>query len=197
MTMTTVEEGPGWRIDEDDHPHTVVPYYGVVHEDGARNHGFVDLRDQPELAEHIPELSRSPGLTDFVKAVNERGSPLMSIGCDCGLFPVDDARPGEPTCYIGSYVDVTFRDASRNAVATNLVNLAKVLLARVAVSQQHHFNFHMIVERLKGFWGLPGRYSLMVKTCGFGRSEENAWDALDHAAFAMAAACRNYRRGAE
>jgi len=190
--ITTVEEGPGWSIEVDDEPHTLVPYHACDHEDGRRNHGFTDIRDHPELADHIPELVGRRGLAELVKAVSEPGSALMSIGSECGLFEVDDPEPGGPTCYLGSYVDITYRDPSRNASPSTLVELARTLLGSVAVSEEHHFAFHMTVEPLRGFWGLPGRYSLMVKTAGFGRSEEQALRALDHAASAIADGCRKH-----
>jgi hypothetical protein len=48
------------------------------------NHGFVDLRGRPDLAEAIPELADSPALKALVLDLTQSASQFMTMGCDLG-----------------------------------------------------------------------------------------------------------------
>lgn len=189
MADTVLHEGPGFVIARSDEWGPTVPYPAAQHEDG-RNHGFADLRDRPGLVALIPEAKKSDGLAELLRAINTPGSPLMSVGCECALFDLEAPQDGEPTCYVGGYIDVTFREAARNADSEALVTLAKTILDGVPGSEEHHVAFAMFVQPLRLFFGLPGLYGLMMKPQGYGRSVSQAWQAFDHAAFGIATAIR-------
>src|SRR6267143_1753663 len=121
MAETILLQGPGWTIVQSDTHGPAVPYPAAVHDNGA-NHGFIDLRDRPELVALIPEVQRANGLAELLREINAPGSALMSMGCECSLF--ETTPEGEPACYVGGYVDVTFRDPARN-VGPALIELAK------------------------------------------------------------------------
>jgi hypothetical protein len=194
--VTVVHEGNGYRIERSEGYGAPVPYGPEDHPDGDRNHGFIDLRDRPDLVAQIPEAQKSEGLAEFLRAINEPGSPLMSIGCECGLFKVESPQEGGPTEYVGGYIDLTFRDPFRNRDAEALVDLAVKIWRRVQMTNEHHAQYAFIVERLVDFFGMPGRYSLMVKPVGYGRSPEQAWRAFSYAASALGAAVRGLPRKA-
>ncbi len=196
MAMTILHQGPGYTIAQEDVVHTAVPYGPVGHEDGDLNHGFVDLRDRPDWAASVPEAQRHPGFVALLVAVNEPGSCLMSIGCECSLFEVTPATEGGFTCYVGSYIDVIFRDPARGASAGGLVDLARALVRGVPVSREHHCCFEMIVQPLGAFFDVEGGHAPQLKSLGYGSSSDEAWAAFDHATFALAAAIRGLNQGA-
>ena len=183
MTERIVQEGPGFVIVQTDHWGPAVPYPGFEHEDGDRNHGFTDLRDRPDLVASIPEAQKSMGLAALLRAINEPCSPLMSLGCECAYFDQEG--------YVGGYIDVTFRDPRRNADPKALIGLATSILTGVPGNEVHYMSFAMVVEPLKLFFNLPGRYGLMMKPQGHGRLAADAWRAFDHAALALAGAVRS------
>ena len=90
MVDTIVMQGPGYTIARTDDVGTAVPYGGFDRPDGERNHGFIDLRDRPEVAASIPEAQDSNGMQAILLALNARGSRFMSLGCARGLFPRQD-----------------------------------------------------------------------------------------------------------
>jgi hypothetical protein len=155
-----------------------VPYGAVDHGDGEHNHGFHDLRDRPDLVVDIPETSKSTGLQNLLRVINAAGSPLMSIGCECGYFSHESASEGNPTGYVGSYVGVTFRDPARNAAPETLVKLAGDGLRDIKPSATHQISFEMLVEPLNLFFGFHDRFELSIRCFGHGFSEQEAWDAF-------------------
>lgn len=192
MTDTIISSGRGFVIACSDEAHTAVPYFAVDREDGRRNNGFCDLRDQPELVELIEEAQDSSGLTTLIAAANAVGSPFMTIGCDRASFPPDDSLPGQQH-RTGAYVDITFRDPAENEGCDGLVDLARHLirgveaeLASVPVPAETEFTYEMIVEPLKTFFGLDGRYVLTMKPIGFGATEDEARRSFEHAALLLA-----------
>src|SRR3546814_6204301 len=83
MADRIICQGPGYTIAESDKASGMVPYHAVVRANGEQNHGFIDIRDRPELVSLIPELQKSDGFAELVRSVNEHGSPFMTqIGRD-------------------------------------------------------------------------------------------------------------------
>jgi hypothetical protein len=111
----------------------------------------------------------------------------MTIGC-----ATDVKMTGNPNApwFIGSYVAVTFRDPNRNDDAAKLVRLAENLLQRTRGSDEYPFRLDMRIEPLKLFFGLEGRYELLVRPGAWGQTEEAARAAFDFAARALADAVR-------
>ncbi len=82
MTDTILFQEPGVAIAYDDQAHTLAPYGRSVRPNGDVNHGFIDLRDRPELVHSIPEANASPGLQKILVALNRKGSRFMSLGAN-------------------------------------------------------------------------------------------------------------------
>ena len=196
MADEILKQGRGYMISQSDIAATAVPYGPADREDGDRNYGFVDLRDQPDLVDEIPEAKKSDGLAELLRAINAPGSALMSIGCECGAFSQEAAQEGGPTRYIGSYVAITFRDPGRNSEPKALIDLARAILGRVRIDERHIVTFEMILEPLKHFFGRSGCFELLVKPAGRGRCDQEAWEAFDHVTFATAAAIRRLQEEA-
>lgn len=190
MATEVVFEVPGFVVARSDEWGPPVPYPGIIQPD-RRNHGFVDLRDRPELAGTIPEAQKSIGLAELLRSVNQGGSPLMTLGCECHAFEQDVAAGAPTPWFAGIYVDVTFRNASQNASPDALVALAKDLLPHIKPVEEYAV-YAMIVERLKTFFGLDGRFSLMMKPGGHGSTRDGAWAAMDASARSLADAVNSY-----
>lgn len=75
-----IEQGPGYTIAITDEAGTLTNYSACVRPDGSINHGFLDLRDQPELVERVPEAAKSEGLAEILRVANSKGSPFFTIG---------------------------------------------------------------------------------------------------------------------
>lgn len=187
MGNTIVMEGPGYTIARIDDAGTAVPYVAVDRTDGERNHGFIDLRDRPELAATIPEARDSNGMQAILRALNAPGFRFMSLGCARGLFPREDAKAGEQSHLYSGYIQVAYRDSALNADPAKFVALSQMILSGIQPSAEHHFSFEMIVEPLRSFFGDGERYALMVKPFGYGNSEAAAHAAWEHAGEAVAA----------
>lgn len=187
---TVLEQGPGYHILMSSMPRTLVPFPPAEHDEGI-NHGWIDLRGRPDLVASVPEAARSKGLAELLRAIADPASELMTGGCECGLF--ESETDGVPPLYVGSYVDVMFKDAHRNADPQNLVDLATSILAGVRPSADHFVMYDLIIEPLKAFFGRRDCFSLMIRPMGFGSTEASAWAAFDEATRAVARAIENGR----
>jgi hypothetical protein len=183
----TIMEGPGYTIIRTHDAHTAIPYGWTHRADGQRNHGFIDLRDHPELVTLIPEAQDSVGMQAILRALNAPGFRFMSLGCARRPFPCQDAKPGEPTHLCDGYIQVAYRDSALNTDPARFVTLAQVILSRIGPSAEHHIQFVMTVEPLRSFFNDESRYALMVQPRGYGDSEAAALAAWDHAAKSVAA----------
>ena len=187
MTDTIIMQGPGYTIAQTDVAGTAVPYGPFGHPDGSQNYGFMDLRDHPERATAIPEAQSSSGMQAILQAVNAPGFRFMSLGIERALFPLANAKPGEPTWLCGSYIQVAYRDSALNRNPKRFIALSQRILRDVPSSNEHHIGFEMIVEPLRSFFGEEGCHALMVKPLGYGGSEAAALAAWEYAATAVAA----------
>jgi hypothetical protein len=77
--------------------------YPPLFDDIRRNHGFVDIRGRPDLAEKIPEGSQSPALRALLMRFAEAESPLFSLGCDLGASEQLE-NPPSTRCTAGGYI---------------------------------------------------------------------------------------------
>lgn len=71
MTDTLLESGDGDVIGISDKIGTSIPYKAEVREDGNVNNGFLDLRGKPHLVDQIPEVHRSRGFANILRAANQ------------------------------------------------------------------------------------------------------------------------------
>lgn len=185
MEDKIIEQGAGYVIAIVEEAHGIVPYGSVDREDGT-NYGWMDLRDQPGLVDRIPEAQNLPGMQAILRAANGSQSPLMSIGCEKGLFPVTGHH--SITHKVGGYVDLVFRTGDRND-PDQLVEFAKLVLSKIEPTPQGVFTgYEFLVQPLKSFFGQDGRYALMLKPQGYGEAEAEAWKAFEVACTHLARA---------
>jgi len=149
-----------------------VPYPAAAREDSV-NHGFLDLRDRPDLVEQVPEAAKSEGLRMIVRALNAVGSPFMSIGCEHRLNPLNDSTNGF-TCYFHSYTDLTYPDPARHASEEQMIDLAERFLRLIADQPGGAFGFEIGIQRMRHFFGTRAGYNLNLGLSGYGQSEEQA-----------------------
>ncbi|MBX5210789.1 hypothetical protein [Rhizobium sp. NZLR11] len=188
MTDKVIAQVPGFIIYRTTDSGPPVPYVPEAREESS-NHGFMDLRDHPELVDAIPECMKSPGLADLIRALNEAGSLLMSIGCECKM---NDREPddGNPFLrYFHSYTDLTFRDPARHATEDQLVTLAKAMANSIQFEEEVPCSFELGVQRMKHFFGGEG-YNLSMGLSGFGSDEAESRANYEKAAALTAAMFR-------
>jgi len=93
-----------------------IPYFGdgVAREDGDANHGFKNLKTNPDELDSIPELAVDPPLKALVAAINAPHTGLFSVGCVSG--PVHDEERGHRRT---GYVEFALNSVSRVQDARN------------------------------------------------------------------------------
>lgn len=176
--------GPGYEIVQLVVASSAVPYRAEPRGDGSQNHGFLDLRDRPDLVVEVPEAARSASLIRLLQVVNAPNSPFMSVGCECGFFA--NSQPDHKAAgYVGSYVGVAFRDSDRNSDPKQLVALARTILSGMAPSP-YSFWFRLEVEPLNAFFGRMDCHELVIRCFGSGYDEPLAWKAFSASALAVA-----------
>lgn len=183
-----LHQGPGYTIAETSEAVTIVPYLGSAQrENGSQNHGFMDLRGRPELVDKIPEAQKSTGLSTFLRTLADPSSKLMSSGCECHAFEKFD-NPQSPRWVAGCYINVMFQDAIRNKNKNSMRDIAAYSLNGVGPPPEGiHIGFELLIEPLKGFFGVDGCYCVMIKTLGFGATKDQAWTSMNYALEALAA----------
>jgi hypothetical protein len=194
LTDKILHQGPGYTIAISDVPMLGVPYRAEDREDGDRNHGFIDLRDNPDLVLTIPEAEKNLGLAAVLRAVNAQSTPFMTVGCECGLFEESNSPP-----YVGSYIGIAFREADSNQNPSNFERLAISVLRRVNIAppEGQVCWFEFIIEPLRRFYGAPNCFHLVLKMLGSGPTPDTAWAALTHAGKATATSLTAYAEHGE
>ncbi len=178
MTDTILFQEPGVTIAYDDQAHTLAPYGRSVRPDGDVNHGFIDLRDRPELVHSIPEANASPGLQKILVALNRKGSRFMSLGCERGVFFENNAANWPVS--IGSYTTVVFRDFEANRSKEDFVALSRSIWKDFKPkSSERPVLLELIVEPLKALFHVTPAFSLELKLIALGRSESEANDTFE------------------
>lgn len=81
-----------------------VPYPALFNKVN-RDHGFVDLRSQPNLVSNIPEAGHSEALKAFLLLFAEPSSPFFTLGCDLGTH-IERDEEGLPLHVAGGYVQI-------------------------------------------------------------------------------------------
>lgn len=150
-----------------------IPYGPIDHLDGHQNHGYQRLKGNADAARSIPEAVDWPELQELLVTINAADSPIESVGCEKGFFPVENA--GDAVVKVGSYIEVIFTDIALNERAENLLLLASGLLKGVEGCQQWWGDVEIVLERFKvipGVHNLP--LGLMIRITNYGRSEEEA-----------------------
>lgn len=150
----------------------VVPYPAVTHHDGARNHGYMRLKGDPEAVGQVPEAQGWPEFQSFLRAINEADTPIESVGCEKGFFHAQDA--GDAAVQIGSYVDVVFSHSPLNEEPENHLRLAAALAAALEGSERWSSATEIGLQRFCALHGCARPWGLMVRVSGYGRNEEEA-----------------------
>jgi hypothetical protein len=196
MTEFILYQAPGITIARTDRAGTLVPYGPANHDDGHKNHGWIDLRDHPDLVAQIPEVARSVGLVRLLEAIASPASRIMSSACECHAFHCSDEEDRRSEWKVGGFVVTMFKDADRNAIPENLIELAYRIAERIAPTEAHVIGFEFIVEPLKYFFGRHDCHAVMLKALGYGDTEAEAWTAFDYATSAIAESIESRRRAA-
>lgn len=184
---TVLYQGPGYTIARTTKAKTLVPYFRVERPDGKLNHGWVDLRDRPELAREIPEATQRPGLVRLLEVANQKGSGLMSTCCDGGCKAID--RGGERTIYASCFAVITFRNPIESSEPERFIDLARVWIHYIpAPPPDMACSFNFVIEPYGTFFGHSGCHALTIMPEGYGVDEAAAWRSFNHAADAAAAA---------
>lgn len=160
-----------------------VPYKAMVHDDGAQNHGFVDLTLDGERISALPEASGKPGLIAALAALNRPSGKLMSLGCENGVFD-SGLPPGMPGLYIGSYIDLCFRDGDMNS-GDEMLALARTLATARATASWARYELG--IERLPLFFGREGGWGLNIRSAVYAEDEKTAWARFNEEMTALAA----------
>ncbi|HEY8751270.1 MAG TPA: hypothetical protein VIM11_25020 [Tepidisphaeraceae bacterium] len=86
-----------------------LPYPG--HQDGEDvRHVYVDLRQQPELIDKLPELKDSPELRNAVAMINGPDGAFRTLGCEKAV----SAIPNSHLQKMVSYIDLAFANWNDN-----------------------------------------------------------------------------------
>lgn len=149
-----------------------VPYGPVDHGGGQQNYGYVRIKGEAEAVRRIPEAVGWPELGEFLAAVNAVESPIETVGCEKGFFPVEER--GEPTVKLGSYVDVIFTDAALNDCPKNTLLLASHLLRAVEGCERWWSEVESNLQRFRGVVGAVAPWGLFLRVTGYGRNQEEA-----------------------
>jgi len=149
-----------------------VPYPAVDHRDGDKNHGYRHVKGNEKAVASIPEVEGFPEYRDFLMALNSSDSPIESVGCEKGFFPVSN-HP-DIKSQLGSYTDIVFSDFESNANPENLLYLASGFVKAVEGSGQWWSRIELGLQRLRLLYSVKEPWGLMVRIQGYGRSEEEA-----------------------
>ena len=160
-----------------------VPYKAIVHDDGGQNHGFVDLTVDSERNSTVPEALGRPGLVDALKVLNGPNGKLMSLGCENGVFE-SDLPDGMPKIYIGSYIDLCFRNGDMNG-GEQILTLARTIAT--ARAKAPWTQFELGIERLPIFFGRKGLLGLNLRSCVYADEETTGWERFNEEMRALAA----------
>jgi hypothetical protein len=179
-------QGPGYTIARGGKAGTLVPYGYAERPDGQINHGFFDLRDNPDAVDAIPEAAKVPGLAKLLRAAAAHES-IMTSACEAHVFDRGaDYDPPEQRFQGGSFVVIEYREVDKCCDPERYVNLAGFILHGVAPTEDHVVGYDFVIEPLKTFFGHDGCFALQAKGLGMGVTEDAAWAALNYAMGAMA-----------
>jgi hypothetical protein len=153
----------------------------------------MDLRDHPERVDAIPEVAKSRAMGDLLRLIAEPLSPTMSIACECSAFESPQIPEGKLRWEAGGFIVISYKDAELNTDPERFIGIARTLLGGIDPSNDHIVNFVMTIEPLKFFFGRDDCFSLEIKPLGYGRTQEEAWAAFEHATSAITNAIRAER----
>jgi hypothetical protein len=78
MTETILFQEPGVTIVFESKAGTLAPYY-ASQRPNSFNHGYVELRDNPDLVDTIEEAKESPAFKRILKSLARKGSRYFEM----------------------------------------------------------------------------------------------------------------------
>ncbi len=93
--------------------HVPVPY-PAIRRPNSENHGFIDIKNRPELAGDIPKARDFPPLLNLLRAINRSGSPFATLGCEKAFSDYSVPDHPELKTKLCGYVDICFARVDRN-----------------------------------------------------------------------------------
>jgi len=156
----------------DDRWGPAVPYPPVDHGDGQINYGYRRVKGDDDAIKSIPEIKDTPEYEDLLLAINSTNSPIESVGCEKGVFPVNDHATIKVN--IGSYTDVIFSDYELNREPKNMLCLASLFIEALNGSAGWWSQAEVGIQKLKGLYSCHNSWCLLLRVNGFGRTEDEA-----------------------
>jgi hypothetical protein len=160
----------------DDPRHLPIPYPPMEHQDST-NHGFMDLRGNPDLIDRVPEAIGMPELQEALRLINAENSRFMSLGCDTWRQEFEHPNHPELTRRRESYIDLAFAELERNTDREAFTALAEAIRADLQPRPELLF-VHIIAERQRTSFntsnGVVGGWSLALWISGAGADERQA-----------------------
>jgi hypothetical protein len=115
---TILFQSPGITIAFDPVAHTLAPYWRGLRPDGI-NHGFVDLRDRPELVDSIPEVQENPFLRNLLVVLNRKDSRFISLRLSRSIHQPIKRGPYRSGAFCLGKVRASIKQNARAARANN------------------------------------------------------------------------------
>ncbi len=177
MEPTILYQSPGITIAFDPVAHTLAPYWRSDRPDGT-NHGFVDLRDRPDLVDSIPEVQKNPLLRNLLVTLNRKGARFFSIGCE--RSPIRQTGRTDWPFRVAAYTTVAFRDLPANRSKEDYISLAHSIWEKFEPqSRKAPVLIELTIEPLKLLWEINDAFALDVKMIAEGRTEQEAITILE------------------
>lgn len=170
MTDEIIRKGEGYVIYRTDELGPAVPYVSEIRAEST-NHGFFDLRKQPELIDDVPEAQKSKGLLQILRTLNAPNSPFMSLGCECRF---DEVSNSNGQLYFSSYTDFTFHEPQRHSSEQQMIEVAEQFLVALEPAQEALFSFEIGIQRMRHFFKEEGGYNITLGLFGYGKTEKQA-----------------------
>jgi hypothetical protein len=134
----------------------IIPYR-AFRRGAQENHGFVDMRNRPDLAAEIAEGAGSAALRALLVLAASPDFPVFTAGCDLGAHH-DAAAPQDRAYVAGGYVQFLRRDYMQNSIAAWKSWGEAVGSAVDATCGQAHWQVEFMLKEahltLDGFSGL-------------------------------------------
>jgi hypothetical protein len=149
-----------------------IPYVAEDHNDGNCNHGYKQLKGDPSAISQIPEVLEWPEFEKFLQTINQADSPIESVGCEKGFFPVENQKHAK--VQLGSWVGIIYSDYALNEEPKNLLKLANIIASSLKGSEEWWASIELGLERLKKLENCQFPWGLQVRIVNFGRDEDEA-----------------------
>lgn len=130
------------RVEFEEENGITVPY-PPLHDKIRNNHGFVDLRGQPDLAEKVFEGSQSIALKKLLIRLAEQPSPFFTLGCDLGSHEEDGFEP-ESRRVAGGYIQIISTDYAER-LPNDYLSLAYAIEKEMEpFAENHHWMMRFV-----------------------------------------------------